>query len=72
MDIGKLVYTYKGKRYTGNSNITHKALYRVVYTVFFYKENEKVLGSISGIDFTFSKSFYKKSEMDKFLKEVLQ
>jgi hypothetical protein len=70
MDIGTLVYTYKGKRFTGKSQITHKALHKVIYTVYFYKDGEKVLGSISGIDFTFSKSFYKKSEMDKFLKSI--
>jgi hypothetical protein len=70
MDIGELVYTYKGKTYTGKSNITHKALYNVIYTIFFYKEGEKILGSIAGIDFTFSKSFHNKSEMNKFLKEL--
>lgn len=70
MDIGILVYNYKGKRYTGKSKITNKALYKVVYEVFFYKDGKKILGSISGINFTFSKSFYKKSDMDKFLKNI--
>lgn len=69
-DYGELVYIYKGKRYCGKSDITHKSLYRVIYTAYFYKDGQKILGSIKGIDFTFSKGFYKKSEMDKFLSVI--
>jgi hypothetical protein len=71
MDIGTLIYTYKGKRYTGKSKITNKALHRIIYTVFFYKEGEPIKGYIADDKpYTFSKSFYKKSDMDKFLKSI--
>lgn len=70
MDLGQLVLTKKSKRYCGKSQITHKALYKVYYTAFFYKEGEKVLGFIDGKQYTFDKGFTKKSDMDKFLKEL--
>jgi guanylate kinase len=70
MSYGNLICIKKGKRYCGKSVITNKALYRVIYEVFFYKTDEKRLGYIDGKEYTFSKSFYKKSEMDNFLKGV--
>jgi hypothetical protein len=69
MDIGTLVYIRKGKKYCGKSNITNKALYRVNYGVYFYKEGENIIGYLADDKpFTFSKGFDKKSDMDKFLK----
>ena len=69
MDYGILICTKKGKKYCGKSSITYKALYRVMYTAYFFKEGEKLLGFIDGQPFTFDKSFNRKSEMDKFLRE---
>jgi hypothetical protein len=70
MDYGKLIATKKGKKYIGKSNITHKALYHVLYGLYFYKENEKIIGYLaSDKPFTFSKAFSKKSEAQKFLED---
>jgi hypothetical protein len=69
MDFGKLVYAQKSRRYCGKSNITHKALYRVLYRLYFYKEDQKQFGFVAGIPFTLEKSFRRKGEANKFLKE---
>jgi len=69
LNYGILICTQKNRKYCGKSPITNKALYRVLYEVFFYKEGEKRLGMIDGKDYTFSKSFSRKSEMNKFLKK---
>jgi hypothetical protein len=66
---GNLVCVKKSKKYCGKSQITNKALYRVLYVVYFCKEDEKTLGFIDGKTFTFDKSFNKKSNMIKFLKQ---
>jgi hypothetical protein len=70
MDYGELFLIEKGKRYCGKSEITHKALYRVMYSVYFYKDGEKRLGFIKGKEFTFEKSFKRKSELNNFLREL--
>ncbi len=68
MEYGTLICTKKSRRYCGKSTITNKALYRVLYWVYFFKDDEKVLGYIDGKEYTFAKSFRSKSDMDKFLK----
>lgn len=73
MDYGTLIYTNKGKRYCGKSEITHKALYKVLYTLYFYKDGEPIKGYIAdNKPFTFNKSFYKKSDMNKFLNNLMK
>jgi len=68
--FGRIIATRKGKVYSGKSNITHKALYNVSYSVYFLNENEKVVGYLaSDKPFTFSKSFNKKSDAEKFLED---
>ena len=67
-DHGILICTKKNRKYCGKSKITYKPLYRVQYEVFYYKEGEKRLGLIDGKDYTFSKSFERKVEMDKYIK----
>jgi len=70
MDYGKIIATRKSKVYSGTSNITHKALYRVYYSIYFYKDSEKVIGYLTqDKPFTYSKGFGKKSEANKFLKD---
>lgn len=69
---GNLICTKKSRKYCGKSQITNKALYRVLYVVYFYKEGEKILGFIDGKEFTFDKGFSRKSDMDKFLKQIEQ
>lgn len=70
MDLGNLVATRRGKTYSGVSDITHKTLYRVSYKIFFYRENEKVIGYLADDKpFTFSIGFNKRTEAEKFLKD---
>ena len=69
LDYGILICTQKNRKYCGKSEITNKALYRVLYEVFTIKKEKKRIGLIDGKDYTFSKSFERKSEMDKFLKK---
>jgi hypothetical protein len=69
MNYGKLITARKSKAYTGKSSITQKALYRVSYQLYFYDENEKVLGYLSdNKPFTHNKAFNKKSEAINYLK----
>lgn len=68
MNYGKLVKARKTKVYSGNSTITHKALKRVSYQVYFYNDNEKVIGYLAqDKPYTYSKSSSLKSEITKFL-----
>lgn len=69
MDYGKLVYIDKTRKYCGKSQITNKAIYRVKYLLYFFKNGDKQVGTIAGIPFTIDKSFDRKSSMNKFLKD---
>lgn len=71
MNYGKLVATRKSKQYVGKSIITHKALYRTSYGVYFYNEGDKEIGFLaSDKPFTFSKGFDRKSEAENFLRGI--
>lgn len=69
MKYGKFVYYQKGKSYKGKSQITGKVLYSVIYCLFFNKPDDKQIGYIAGIPFTFDKSFKTKAQANKFLKD---
>ena len=43
LDYGILICTQKNRKYCGKSEITNKALYRVLYEVFTIKKEKKEL-----------------------------
>lgn len=67
---GRLVKARKTKVYSGKSMITHKVLKRVSYQVYFYDDNEKILGYLAqNKPYTYIKSSNLKSDITKFLIE---